>query len=199
MVAAGGLPVLVLEPRSKAGRRHLRSALLLELHRAVGGAEAHSRAGVDDRAQPVEALEIVVPLVRLVAVESAQESVGVFAREHRLDFGGQRDGRRGRPCGQEARVDEQLVAFDRHQRPAGEPMQELVAIGRFEDRRDRVLPVRLRVTRGHRQQMQIVVAENGDGGGAERLHVAQHGERIRAAVDEIADEPQAVARARKSR
>ena len=91
-------------------------------------------------------------------------------------------------------MDEQLVAFDDDQRPAGEPVQELVAVGRFEDRRDRVLPVRLRVSRGHGQQMQIVIAENGDGRGAERLHVAQHGERIRAAVDEIADEPQAVAR-----
>ena len=66
----------------------MRPALLLELHHAVGGAEAHSRACVDDRAQPVEALELVLPLVGLVAVERAEEVVGALAREHRLDFGG---------------------------------------------------------------------------------------------------------------
>ena len=91
-------------------------------------------------------------------------------------------------------MDQELVAFERDQRPAGEPVQKLVAVGCFEDRRERVLPVRLRVARGHGQEVQIVVAEDGDGGGAERLHVAQDGKRIRAAIDEIADEPQAIAR-----
>ena len=50
------------------------------------------------------------------------------------------------------------------------------------------------MARGDGQQMEIVVAEDGDGRVAERHHLAQHGERLRAAVDEIADEPQAVAR-----
>ena len=58
-------------------------------------------------------------------------------------------------------MDEQTVALDDHQRPAREPVQQLVAIGRLEDRRERVLPVRLRVAGGDRQQMEIVVAEHG--------------------------------------
>ena len=77
-------------------------------------------------------------------------------------------------------------------------MQEIIAIRRREDRRDRVVPMRPRVSRRHGQQMQIVVAENGDGRRAERFHFAQYRERIRAAVDEIADQPQAIGGLRKS-
>ena len=50
----------------------------------------------------------------------------------------------------------------------------------------------------HGQQMQVVIAEHGDGGIAERDHLAQHGERIRTAIDEIADQPQPVARRREA-
>ena len=51
---------------------------------------------------------------------------------------------------------------------------------------------------GDGQQVQVVIAEHGDGGVAERVHLAQHGERIRAAIDEIADEPQPIARRREA-
>ncbi len=37
-----------------------------------------------------------------------------------------------------------------------------------------------------RQQMEVVVAEHGDRRVAERHDVAQHGKRVRAAIDEIA-------------
>ena len=77
--------------------------------------------------------------------------------------------------------------------PALQPAQELVAIGCLEDRRDGVVPVRLRVPGRDGQQVEIVVAEDGDGGIAQRLHFAQHRERLGAAVDEIADEPETVA------
>jgi hypothetical protein len=39
-----------------------------------------------------------------------------------------------------------------------------------------------------------VVAEDGHGARPERLHEAQAGERIGAAIDEVAHEPQAIAR-----
>ena len=42
------------------------------------------------------------------------------------------------------------------------------------------------------QQVEIVIAEHRGGGVAERHDFAQHGERIGTAVDEIADEPQAI-------
>ena len=62
----------------------------------------------------------------------------------------------------------------------------------------RVLPVHPLVTRGDGQQMEVVVAEDRDGGVAERLHFAQHGERVGAAVDEVADQPQPVAARREA-
>src|SRR5664279_1316385 len=52
--------------------------------------------------------------------------------------------------------------------------------------------MRALVPGGYRQQMEIMIAEHGDGGVTERLDLAQHGERIGAAVDEITDEPQPV-------
>ncbi len=51
---------------------------------------------------------------------------------------------------------------------------------------------------GDRQQMKIVIAEHRDGGIAQRHHFAQHGKRVGPAIDEIADEPQAVAARREA-
>ena len=76
-------------------------------------------------------------------------------------------------------MDEELVAFDRDQRPAREPVQQLIAVGSLEHRRERVLAVRLRVARGHREQMQIVVAEHGDGRGVRALSRRAGREAIR--------------------
>ena len=52
--------------------------------------------------------------------------------------------------------------------------------------------MQLRVSGGDGQQMEVVVAENGDRGVAQRFHFAQRGERIRSAVHDIADDPQPV-------
>ena len=58
--------------------------------------------------------------------------------------------------------------------------------------------MRRAVPGGDRQQVEIVVAEHAGDGVAERHHVAQHRERPGAAVDEVADEPQPVARRREA-
>ena len=44
-----------------------------------------------------------------------------------------------------------------------------------------------------RNQVQVVIAEHRDGPRAEIAHEAQHLERFRAAVHQVADEPQAIA------
>jgi hypothetical protein len=41
--------------------------------------------------------------------------------------------------------------------------------------------------------MQIVIAERDDGRFTQRMHAPQHRERLRTAIDEIADEPEPVA------
>ena len=81
------------------------------------------------------------------------------------------------------------------QRPTPQPVEQVVAIGRRENLAERVLGLELFAggERG-REQMQIVVPEDSDGRGAERLDPTQYVERPRAAIDEIADEPQTIAR-----
>jgi len=173
-------------------------ALLPELHRAVRRAEAQARARVDDGAQPGEAFEVIGPRARLVAVERAQERVRAVAGEHGLHFVRKQQRLRDGPRRQEARVDHDEVALRYDERARGEPRDERVAVGRREDRVQRVLAVRLAVAGGDRQQMEVVVAEHRDRCVTERHHLAQHGERSGPAVDEVADQPQPVARRREA-
>ena len=44
-----------------------------------------------------------------------------------------------------------------------------------------------------RDEVKVVIAEHGDRPVAEAAHEPQHLERLRPAVDEVADEPQAIA------
>ena len=48
------------------------------------------------------------------------------------------------------------------------------------------------MTRGDREQMEVVVAEHRDGASPSALHFAQHGKRCRSAIDEVADQPEPV-------
>jgi len=116
----------------------------------------------------------------------------VVAREHRLHFARQHERRRHGPGRQEARVHHRELAVDGDQRPRGEPCQQRVAIRRRENGIERVVAMRLAMSRGDRQQVKVVIAKHGDGRVAERHHFAQHGKRIGSAIDEIPDEPQAV-------
>ena len=80
-----------------------------------------------------------------------------------------------------------------HQLAPAQPVQQFVAVGGTQDRVQRVAMVLLDVAGGDDQEMQIVIAEHGDGTRAEVFHETQYGERLRAAVHEVADHPQAVA------
>ena len=171
-------------------------ALLAELDAAVGRAEAQPRAHVDDHAQAIVAVEVVAPRRRLVAVEHAQEPVRVGARELGLDLAGQHLRVRGGPRRQQAGVHHQALALAHDERARREPVDEVGAIGRGEDVVERVAAMRRAVARGDGQQVQVVVAEHDLRRVAQRLHLAQDRERTGAAVDEVADEPQPVARRR---
>ena len=81
-----------------------------------------------------------------------------------------------------------------HHFAVAQPVEQLVAVGRAQNRSQRVSAVRFDVAGGDHQQVQVVIAEHGDRARAEAFHEAQHRQRMRAAVDEIADQPQAVAR-----
>ena len=73
-------------------------------------------------------------------------------------------------------------------------MQQLISVRRFQDLIKRVALLELGRAGGHREQMQIVIAEHAQGALAERFDEAQHLQRLRPAVDQVAGEPQAVAR-----
>ena len=92
----------------------------------------------------------------------------------------------------------QELAVAHDQRARRQPVEELAPVGRREDLAERVAAVGVAVARGHGQQVQVVVAEHDFRRVAERLHLAQDRERAGTAVDEVADQPQAVARRRES-
>ena len=94
-------------------------------------------------------------------------------------------------------MDEQTIVFLHDQRPSRQPIDQFVAIGRGENRVERIAAMRLAMAGRDRQQMKIVIAEHSDRRVAKRDDFAQHGERIGSAIDEIADQPQPIVVARK--
>ena len=97
-----------------------------------------------------------------------------------------------RPARQHARMHHQEIAFAPGQFALAQPGQQLVAVGRRQNRIERVALVRTAVAFGQRQQVQIVIAEHADGRAAQTFDEAQHRQRIRPAVDQVADQPQPV-------
>jgi len=188
----GCAPVGMREPGLETFGGAFASALFVQVHRVVGGAEAQPRAHVDGDAQAIEAFELLAPLSGLVPVQHAQEFIGAIAREHRLHLARQHERRGHGPRRQEAGVHHRELALDRHQRPRGKPSEQCVAILGGENGIERVVGMRLAVAGGDRQQMKIMIAEHGHGRVAQRDHFAQHGQRIGPAIDQVADEPQAV-------
>ncbi len=75
-----------------------------------------------------------------------------------------------------------------------QPVEQMVAIGRIEHRLETAIGALERGgAAGHREEMQIVVAEYDDRRFAQRRHPSQHRERVRPAIDQVSDEPQPVA------
>jgi len=169
-------------------------ALERQVHGALARAHPQPRHGVHDGPQAIVALEAVVPALGPVAVEVREEAPPPRPLQHRLDLAGERAGLRHGPLRKQARVHQDVGALHVHERPAAQPVDELVAIGRGEHVPEGVARARLLDPLGHAQQVQVVVAQHGDRGVPERLHEAQAAERIGAAVHHVAHEPEAVAR-----
>src|SRR5690349_10613840 len=73
-----------------------------------------------------------------------------------------------------------------------QPVDQLVAVRCIEHIRKRVIRAQLGATRGDRDQMQVVIAEHADRARAQSAYEAQSAQRIRTAIDKIADQPQSV-------
>ena len=187
------------EPWKVALRRAARPALLAELHRAVGGAEAQPRERVDDDAQPVESLEIVAPRARLVAVEARRETRRPARSQHRLHLAREHA----------ARWPASIAAEGPHAPAVARPRSTTRrrahshSISSSRSGASRIGPIvsspcARAMPGGDRQQVQVVIAEHRHRGVAERHDLAQHAERVGSAIDEVADEPQPVLARRKA-
>jgi len=183
-----------VEPRRPVGARFPRLSLVREHHRAALIEHAQPRHRVDDHAQPVESLEVVVPARRLVAVHALQELAVVAAAQALLDLGSELARPRHAPFGHQSGVHQRVSTLHVQERALAQPVEELVAIGRGENFLEGVALAALLDALGHAHQVQVVVAEHGDGALAQGLHEAQALEGIGAAVDEVAHEPEAIAR-----
>ena len=132
-------------------------------------------------AQPVVAVEIVAPRARLVAVEHAAGiRARAVARQHRLDFARQHQRLARRPRRQQPGV-HHAGARPRRRRAAARASQAISSSrsGAARIVVDRVAAMRLAMAGRDGEQMEVVIAEHGDRGVAQRMHFAQHRERAR--------------------
>jgi len=178
-----------LEPRKIAGRSFGRFAFGLELHYTFRRAKAQAGHCVDDDAQAVDPAQLVVPAIRVRTVKLREKFLVPGSAQFRLDFPGKCLRRRDVPLRQQPRVNQRVVCDDVHHRPVPQPIQQHVAVGRGDHLLKRVVFASLDGTLSKRQEMQVVVAEHGQGAITQVPHEAQCGKRGRAAVDEVAHEP----------
>jgi hypothetical protein len=178
----------------EAGRRGVGAVLCPELQRAVGAAEADAGQRVDDEAPAVGAASSLVPARRLVAVHHVAGSAQVGPGEHRLHLGRQRQRALGVPLRHHAGVHAQPAVGAQGQRARAHPVEPGVAVGCGQDVAQRVAAVGGAARLGHRQQMQVVVADQAGGAGPEAAQAPQRAQRVRAAIHEVAQHHQVVAR-----
>ena len=132
-----------------------------------------------------------------IAVHGAQEVGQVRAAQHCFHFGGQGQGLGQIPLRHDARVHHQpAVGMDRH-RLLTQPVQQGRSVRGAEDVIHRVAPAGRANAVGHREQVQVVVAEQAGGGATEVLQQPQSVERRWASVDQVAQQDDLVTRRRK--
>jgi hypothetical protein len=180
-----------IEPGHEAGRRFPGAVLGMEIHGAVGAAEADAGQRIDDAAQAVGALQAVVPARRLVAIHAAQEVFPVWAAQGGFHLLRQRQRLIGRPLRQQAGMHHQIIALAQGKRPVPQPVKQFGAVGRGQDVIQRIAAAGLADADGHGKQMQVMVTEHHLRPVAQFAHHAQHGQGLRAAVDGVADEDEA--------
>ena len=180
------------EPAGGVGRR----VVAVEVERARARAVAHPGERVDGEATALVLVEVRRPARRRVAVHAVHEALEAGRRQELLELAGVARRAPERPVRVDARVHEgraeRVVGVQEGAAP--KPALELVEIVGGEDARERVLRRRLPGAVDDGEEVQVVVAENGDRGRAEVPHEAHRLERGGAAVGDVADEPESIAR-----
>ena len=79
-----------------------------------------------------------------------------------------------------------------HERPAAQPVEQLVPLWRLEDVCEGVRSFSFSLALTGREEMKVVVAEHADHIAAMDFGKPEHFERVRSAVDQIANQPKPV-------
>ncbi|MNP08923.1 hypothetical protein D3C76_1010100 [compost metagenome] len=191
-----GLAFLVLEPGFVAWWCGTEAFLALEVEFAFGGAKTHAGEIIGDHPQARHAFEVIVPFRRIVAVHAIE--VGrqqVVVTQGGLDFGSTLQGFAQRPLGWNAGMDQCHVALFVvvHELLLAQPFEQLGAIRRFNDLAQGIGLLQAFDVASGRQQVQVVVAEHAHQRFADAIEEAQGFQRLWAAVDQVAHQPQAIA------
>mmetsp|Transcript_4959 Transcript_4959/g.18008 ORF Transcript_4959/g.18008 Transcript_4959/m.18008 type:complete len:200 (+) Transcript_4959:670-1269(+) len=183
-----------VEPGHEAWRRGGGAVLGLQIQPAVGAAKTQPRQRIDRETQAVGAGQGRAPALRLVAVHRVQEAGQVRAAQHGFDLAGQGQGVLQRPGRHDAGMHHQPAGLIPGQVLLPQPVDQGRAVGRREDVVQRVTGADPAHAVGDGEQVQVMVAEQAGGRAAEGLEPAQRRERPRPAVDQVAEQPEAVAR-----
>jgi CubicO group peptidase (beta-lactamase class C family) len=186
------------EPRHAALRDRVERPLEAEVETPFRIAYAQPGEAVDDEPPAVRAVQPRRPAVGTIAVHVREELAHrAIVAQHGLDLA------RTRPRGAQIPLRCQACVHHRpadarvvvQEGPVAQPVEQLVAVACAEDVVERVGRPRAMPPVGReREQMQVVIAEHDLGGGTERAHVAEHLQRLRTAIDQIAHQPNFVVR-----
>ncbi len=188
--AAGAVGRLV--PGHVTRRRIRKPELVTEVHGPVGSNEPHSRHCVDDDAQAVVASEIVAPARGPIAVEVADQLAVARSAQRSLGLAREFQRMANAPLRKQAGVNHSVTTFYVHHVLPPQPIDELLPVGRLQYVTKGVARMPLVRTFCHNQQRQIVIAKHSDRAFAQPLHEAHGRKRVRATIDQIADEPQPI-------
>ena len=192
----GGAAAWHFKPRHVAGWRSIGAVLGFKLHRPVDRAKTQARQRIDDYADAVITHQVVTPRRRRIAVHGVEKIYSVRRAQHGFHFRGQGHGHAGGPLRQHACVHHQklLLAqlFQHRQALLAQPVQQGFAVRCLQDAVEGVLAVGLAHAIGHRQQVQIVVAQQAARGVAIAHQAAQHRLRRGAPVDQVAQNVQRI-------
>ena len=142
-------------------------------------------------------MQVLVPLGWFVAVHAIekQRQTGIVT-QRLFDLGGTTQRLAQRPLRRDAGMYQGHLALGVvvHQLLHAQPIEQIVAVRRIENLAQGIALLQTLDVVGHGQQMQIMVAQHTGHGVANGVEKTQGLQRLRAAVDQVADQPKLVLR-----
>jgi hypothetical protein len=134
--------------------------------------------------------------MRVIAVHLRQQRIAIITRQHCFHLPRARAGHVHVPYMRDPRMHHDSTQFlvAMNQRAASQPVDPFISVRGAQQRIQGIAALCLAVTARDRQQMQIVVAKDGDRPIAEIAHESQGSQRARAPVDQVTHEPEFIHR-----